>query len=239
MATTFEELYKKVLLRLGSQSGEALLVAKDSVNFAQKVISRVEDFDELIVLDLTNALTVADQSTYHLVDDWGLTRPKDIYSLRYMDGDESRKLIYKPSRMLDEILPYTLTLSTEKPYWYTMRGVEVELIPVPAEAKTVYIHYSQWPLVLVEDADETSYENIDDVIIELGSDMAKLALVDKAEDAEDWTKKDWTNQAKALLSGAALESRTRPDQLRVAQPFRLRPQVHVEYWKYPFIKHNP
>ena len=235
MTTTYEELYKRVLLRLDRQDGEALLAAKEAVNTAHKVIARVIDFDELIVLDTTNAETVADKSTYHLVDDWGLTRPKDIFSMRYMDETESRKLQYKPARSLDSILPYTLTLGTRKPYWYTTRGYNVELIPVPAEDKPVYIHYSQWPLPLSADTDETSYLEVDDVIIELGADIGQVIISKEVRKSEA----DLTDLAKSLLSGATREERTKTDRMMVAQPFRVGLPVHGEYWKHPFVRHNP
>jgi len=232
VSVTFEELYKRVLLRLEKADGKALLAAKEGINSAQKVIVRVQDFDELVVTDTTNALTEASTATYALVDDWGLTRPKDILSLRYMDEGESIKLVYVPPRSMDEVLPYTLTLGERKPYWYTQRGTSVELIPVPDEEKSVYVMYTQWPTPMTDDSAEMDLpDDVDDVMVALGTDIAQSILVNEV--------KDWVARARALLSGSAREEGSRPDRMLIAQPFRVGSKAYGEYWKQPFVKHNP
>lgn len=233
MSVTYKTLWQKVLLYLDSQDGKAHLAAKQAVNDAQKVIVRVEDFDELKVLDTTSADTVASTKTYHLVDDWSLTRPKDILTLRYMDGSSSRKLVYISPRNLDTDLPYPEQLGEQKPYYYTRRGLNVELIPVPNEAKDVYVYYTQWPTVLTSDSDNMDLpDDVEDVVVALGADIAN-AIVDGI------TGIDWLPRARVLLIGAAGEERSKPDQFRVAQPFRSERPVMGEYWKMPFVKRNP
>lgn len=231
--TTYKEFYQKVLFRLDRSDGRALLAAKDAVNDAHKIIARVKDFDDLLVLDTTNALTVADTGSYHLTSDWGLTRPKDIYTLRYMDEANSRKLTYVSPGRLDEVVPYVEIYGTQKPYYYTRRGMEIELIPIPGEAQSVYVYYSQWPLPLSDDGDETSYANaeIDDVIINLAAKMADAALKD--------LDGDWESLANSLLTGAYLESEHRPDRRLVAKPFQAVSPVMGEWWKQPFTTRDP
>lgn len=234
MATTYKELYQKVLLRLESTDGKALLASKESINDAQKVIARVQDFDELKVLDTSNALTVASTKTYHLTDDWGLTRPKDLYYLKYMDEGSSRKLTYVPPRTVAESLPYEEILGEEKPKWYARRGNNIDLIPIPSEAKSIYIYYSQWPTILDSDTDETDYVDIDDVIIALGTEMADAIL-------QGVTGTNWSGRAGALLKGSVMEDAYRPDQDYYAQPFRASRESAPlgEYWKMPFVKKAP
>lgn len=232
MTTTYEELYSRVLLRLDRSDGKALLAAKESINTAQKVIARVQDFDELITTDTANAACVANQANYHVEDDWGLTRPKDILSVRLMDESSSRKLIWKSPRQLDEVIPYPDQIGTMHPEVYTQRGRYVELIPRPDSNYSCYIMHSQWPLTLANDADQTSYEDIDDVIIELGAAIA--------DDILNQRKVNREGLARELLAGATREEMTRPDQIRRARPFQPGgARVVGEYWKQPHWRRNP
>ena len=229
--TTYEELYRRVLLRFDDAEGRTLLAAKEAINTVHKAIARVQDFDELMVLDTTNALTVASTKTYHLVDDWGLTRPKDLFTLRYMDASSSRKLTRLTTRELDEKIPYVESLGEQKPRWYLRRGNSIELIPIPEEAKNVYIYYSQWPLPLSADSDETSYEDLDDTIIALAAEITGAILENIYIDCDI--------RAKAYLNSAIADHRSRPDMTWIARPFSTAPGVTGEPWKDPFIKQYP
>ena len=234
MSTTYKTLYQKVLLRLNSEDGRALLAAKEGVNDAQKVIVRIEDFDELKVLDTSGTpVTVASTKTYHLVDDWSLTRPKDIISLRYMDGTSSRKLEYIAPRRLDKFLPYPEQSGDQRPVGYTRRGLNLELIPVPEEAKSIYVYYTQWPLVLTADADEMQLpDDVEDVVVGLATEIANAIV-------EGVTETNWTPRARAMLAGAVTEEAYKPDHEYIARPFNPRAEPIGEYWKDPFIKRSP
>jgi len=232
LATTFKELYKRVLLRLEVEDGKALLASKEAINNAQKIISRVQDFDELMVLDTTHAATVASTKTYHLVTNFGLTLPKDIYYIKYMDSGNSRKLTYVPPRQVAESLPYEEILGVQIPNWYTRRGNYIDIIPVPSEAKSLYIYYSQWPAVLDADTDLTVFSDIDDTIIALATEIADSIL--KGQPGTNWT-----NRATMLLRGTVGEDMHRPDQTYIAQPFNSSRPILGEYWKQPFVKNNP
>lgn len=229
MATTFGELKRRVLLNLREKTdGGTLLAVEQAINDAHMVIAAVKDFDELMVFDTANAFTTASKKSYHVTTDLLLTRPKDIYSIKYMDGANSRKLIYVPYRELDEKVPYTELTGTGKPSWYTTRGMSIELYRIPDEAKPLYIMYSQWPAALVSDSDETPYTNIDHVIVSLATDIASGAA------------SDWMARAQQLLGIALNEEAARPDRLYVAQPFRPVCIGSVgEYWLSPFVKRQP
>jgi hypothetical protein len=238
MATTYETLYTKVLLRLPQpEQGKSLLAAKEGVNTAQKIIARVQDFDELVTTDTTNAATVASTKTYHLVDDWSLTRPKDILSLRLMDETNSRKLSYYSPRELDEIIPYVEQLGEQRSALYTQRGEYVDLLPIPDDAYDLYVMYSQWPLELSGDTDETSYSEIDDVIIHLATVVAKDILDVTPKN----TRVGYDTLAKELLNLAVKEENSRPDQFRKAKPFNPygERQLFGEWWKHPHIRRDP
>ena len=64
MATTFAEFKRRVMLGIPQVDGETLLTVEEAINIAHKVIACVRDFDDLMVLDTTNALTVASQKLY-------------------------------------------------------------------------------------------------------------------------------------------------------------------------------
>jgi len=226
----YKELYSRVLFRLNSpDEGRALLAAKFAVNDALKVIARVQDFDELKVLDTTNAETVVDQKEYSLTDDLGLTRPKDIYTIRLINGSSSRKLGYKPPREWDEVVPYPEGLGSSTPTVYTRRGGKIELYPIPSDVYPLYVFYSQWPAELVDDNDEPEFEDLDDVIIALGMDIATASL--------EGYSSDWTTRAVEYLSGSVKEDRSRPDREWVARPFNPSGVGWMgEYWKDPFVK---
>lgn len=232
MATTYEELWRKVLLRLDSSEGRAVLFSKEAVNDAHKWVARAKDFDELMVWDTTNAATVIDQEAYHLVDDWALTRPKDVYSIVYYTGDTgSVKLVWKDAQEFDEMYPYPSGGGGSDPEIYTQKGEKVFLQPIPDSVVVCRVYYSQWPLVLVDDDDESSYNDIDDVIIALGYDIAQASLTNIGIT-------DWSKRAATLLSGGIREHSTRPDQRYIANPFRSGRRSVGEYWTNPMVKEN-
>jgi hypothetical protein len=174
---------------------------------------------------------MVDTKLYHLVNDWGLTRPKDLYTLRYMDESNSRKLIYVPVSRLDEILPYTEQFGSRKPKWYTRRGEEIELIPIPNAAKSIYVFYSQWPAILSADDDEPPYSDLDDVIEVLATDIAEGIL--------SGAFGNYIQRARELLGTAVQEDISRPDRALFAQPFQADEPVYGEYWADPFVRRDP
>ena len=232
MSLTYKNLQQKVHLRLNKSDGRAVLAVKEAVNNAQRVLARAHDFDELMVQDITNAFTIASQKTYDWEDDWGLTRPKDVYSIRYMDETNSIKLTYVSPRTLDEYNPYPEGSGVLSPKWYTQRGKDFDLIPVPEEVKALYILYSQWPEDLSGDDDTSPYDdNLEDVIVALSTDIANSILEGGAQ--------DWVQRAQALLGTSRHEEVERPDRVWVARPFQPTIVPYGEYWKDPFVKRNP
>lgn len=231
--TAFSELKRRVLLRLSKSDGRAVLAAEEGINEAMRNIARVRDFDELITLNTTTAFTVQGTKSYDPTTNWGLTRFKDIISIRLMNTDQSRKLIWVPLRELDEIIPYAEQVSEGLSTWYTQRGGSYELIRIPDAAYHLYITHSQWPLTLTTDAQTCSYLNLDDVIVALGAEIA-LAIHSGS------AAQDWVMRAKSLLGMGLTEHTTKPDQIHVARPFRADDgRITDDYWYNPFIKSDP
>lgn len=233
MGTTYAEFKRKVMLNLQPRDdGITLIAVEEAINDAQKVIASIRDFDELMTLDTTHATTVADQKLYHIDTDFSLVRAKDIFSIRLMDGANSRKLEYVPFRSLDERVPYTEITGTGRSKYYAIRGKYVELYPIPDDAYSLYVQHSQWPAVMTADANETEFADIDHVIIALATDMALASL--------EGGSSDWATRAKQLLGMATGEDVTRPDQFHVAQPFMPTRYPPIgSYWLNPWVKRDP
>ncbi len=230
---SYKELYQRVMLRLDVTDGRAFLAAKLAVNDAQKAIARVQEFDELFVDDKTNAKTVAETSEYDPSTDWGLVRLKDIHSLRVIDSMNSAKLIWVSPREIDKVIPYPDLLGSGWPKWYTKKAGKYVLYPTPSDAWDLYILYTQWPLILSDDDDESQLEGIDDVIIDLASEMAEATLTNTSG-------VDWVKRAEMLIRGAAEDREHRPDRTFIAQAFNPKgSQVFsTEPWNDPFVKSN-
>lgn len=235
MTTTYSELIRQTMLKLQPRSdGVTRLAVEQAINDAQRVIASVKDFDELMILDTSNATTTANTSLYNIDNDLGLTRPKDIYSIRLMDEDNSRKLTYVPFRRLDATIPYTTQVGTGRPDWYTIRGRYIELFKIPDDEYSLYVQHSRWPAAAnyANADDATPFLNIDYVIVTLAADMALASL--------EGGQSDWFQRAKSLLGIALSEEETRPDQTLVAQPFNPTYSGPIgEYWNNPWIKRQP
>lgn len=233
MTTSLKVLKQQVFARLQPErvDGTASILVEQAINDAHYYISLVNDFDELIVLDTSSAFTVISQKLYHLVDDLGLERPKDIYTVRYMDEANSRKLDFVPTRELDDRIPYTEISGTGRPKWYTRRGMYIELFRIPDAKKPLYIQHSQWPNLLEKDSDETPYLYLDAVIVSLAVDLALAGLQGGS---------NWVSRARDLLGLSITEEKVRPDVFYQAQPFSARVGGFTgEYWKNPWVKHQP
>jgi len=231
VAVTYKQLYQKVLLRLKTLDGRALLASKESVNNAMRAICRAADFDELKTWDLTHAKTVAHQKNYAIPSRWPLVRLKDILSIKLMDTSNSRKLTYKSPTELDELIPYPQDLGEQRCNWYTQRGNTIELFPIPDAVYTLYIYHTQWPVELSADTDTMSFaDDMDDVIVAIAADMAN-AILDGVSGI------DWSGRAKALLGSSIQEELNRPDRVFQAKPFDAGTVTYTgEYWKQPFVK---
>lgn len=227
MATNRAELRRRVLLRLKDSSGIATIAINDALEDAQSIIAMVKDFDELMVTDSTSCDTVANQQDYVIPDNWALTRCKDIYSIKYMDEDQSRKLVYVPFRELDEKVPYPEQVGYGRPKWYSQRGTTISLFRIPDAAANVTVTHSQWPAPLSNDANTTQFVNLDNVIVALATDIARSVLVGGAD-------VDFFKRAQGYLGVAKRDDDIRPDRFFIAKPFSVVTYPAGEYWLDPF-----
>lgn len=230
MGTTLSELRRKVLMGFTQIGGEDILMAEEAINSACHAIAEVHNFSELVVYDTTNAVTVDGQKRYHLVTDWGLTRPKDIISLVLHDDFNSRKLDHISVQTLDKNIPYPEGYAEGKSEIYTKQGDYVELVRIPDAAYPVYVRYYQWPLVLTTDTSECSYTTIDSTIIALARDIF-IALKSKMP-------LDYIAKARGYVQLAVHNDNSSPDDLPVARGFNTNQKIKYtgEYWNNPLVK---
>ncbi len=209
MGTTRLELRRKVLLGVKDLTGEDILIADEAINQACSSIAKVQDFEELVVFNNMGA-TVDGKRTYTFTT-LTLTRCKDIYSILAHDDYNSQKLVYKTPQWMDTNYPYPEGEPEDIPSLYTIRGVTVELMPIPDAAYPLYIRHSMWPLTLTADTDECSYTNLDGEIIALARDIF-LAY-------RSGLPIDSVSRAKGYLQLAVKDDRSNPDALPVARGF--------------------
>lgn len=232
MAITFQELVRRVMLGFPRITGEEVLIIKQAVNDAIYTLAEMGDFPELFVKDETTAATVADTKSYHLIDDFGLTRPKSIFSILLISNGDSRKLIPKTPTELDLLAPYPENVTTGIPSYYAIRGMYVELYRIPDDAYDLTINYQQWPAELTADSDESPFSHLDQQTIFLAKDIANAYMGGEYV--------DFRQKAKEYLGLGLRNTLDRRDEVMCAKPFEaIQRHITGEYWNNPFVKRNP
>lgn len=157
------------------------------LNWAQKRIARHYSFQELDIL-LTTAATVADIKRYPIesgTNNLGLVRPKDIQTIRLIDGENSRKLARWSTRKFDTKIPRPENYSTGRPSVYIRHGNFLELFRIPDAVYSMSVRYPQWPLDLSAAGQYTDFKDKDQLLVTAGTLETYLALEEYA-DAKVW-----------------------------------------------------
>lgn len=157
------------------------------LNFAQKRIARFYSFHELNQL-ITTAATVDGVKRYPLStgdNNLGLTRPKDIQSIRLIDSENSRTLVRWSPRKFDRYYPRPENYAEARPRIYVRWGNFLEMFRVPNDAYTLWVRYPQWPSDLDSATQVSDFENKDQLLVTAGILETYLALEEYA-DAQVW-----------------------------------------------------
>ena len=171
-----------------AQSGAALedrLI--NYLNWAQKRMARMHNFYELDVT-IETSVTVDGVLTYPMVsgtNNLGLTRPKDIQSIRLIDSENSRHLTRRHYRWFDKAYPYPANYTEQRPSIYVRHGNNLLLFRIPDDEYSLYIRYTQWPADFAAASSTSSFENKDQVLLAAGIMETYLALEEYA-DAKIW-----------------------------------------------------
>lgn len=194
------------------------------LNLAQTRIARLKDWEELQVLDTSSLSTVADNKF--------VTAPTDIrkiYSLRLIDGSNSRKLVRKQQRLFDQKIPYPERYASRRPVFYIYWSGKFEFYPVPDAAYTLHLRYIKWPTALTTGSDVASdLDQKDDALINLAASWG-FASLRNAKDANHF----W-NIYKNIINEAAGEDVEGPDIDRVPDTNDGTP--HGQYYLNPWVQ---
>ena len=162
----------------------------DFLNWGQQRMARFYSFHELNTYTET-AATVASTSRYPLVtgtNNLGLTRPKDISSIRLIDGANSRILTRKSPRWFDKKVPLITNFADARPHIYIRWGNDVEMFRRPDAAYDLYIRYPQWATDLTISSTSTDFENKDQILISVAILEGYLHF-EEYEDAKIWLQR--------------------------------------------------
>ncbi len=197
MASTRDEFVTEICDTVGKRvsaiaiSGATLQTrVRTYLNWAQQRIARFYSFHELNALQ-TSAATVDTIKRYPLVtgtNNLGLTRPKDISSIRLIDDAYSRKITRWSTRKFDAKYPYPAQYTTDRPSIYIRDGNNVEFFKIPNGIYTLHIRYPQWATELITGSQSSDFEDKDQLITTAGVFETYFAL-EEYNDAKIWYSK--------------------------------------------------
>ena len=153
------------------------------LNWAQKRIARFYSFHELNQ-EKTDAATVTDLKTYPMssgTSNLGLTRPKDIATIRLIDSHNSRTLTRWSYRRFDRTFPRPENYTTGRPSIYARWGNNLILYRIANAVYTLSIKYPQWALDLTAASQRSDYDNKDQLLVTAGVMETYLALEEYAD----------------------------------------------------------
>lgn len=186
MAMTRDEFVTEICDVVGKSTSAASLSGavlqsrvRTYLNWAQKRIARIYSFPELNVNKESGCATVTSLKRYPMESgtaNLGLTRVKDVHSIRLIDGENSRTLIRWSQRKFDKWYPRPENYATARPNIYIRWGNSLELFRIPNDAYTLNIRYSQWPQDFSTGSQVSDYLNKDQLITMMGIFETYLAL---------------------------------------------------------------
>lgn len=216
--------------RVDTKLTQARLIA--GLNIAQQRLSRFYDYQEL-----NKDLLATGPFTGNAQNDKFLPLPtgiRSVHSLILQDQGNSRKLIEKPWRMFDRLVPLVEYLATGWPMYYTRFGVDYVMVyPAPLQA---FSYFMRATIVA------TAFTS--------GNLSAVSDFVDKDDILIYWTleyffrtlgRPDLADEYDKMAIGRANEAKAtdenRPDM--DASVDNMRANVSGTYWADPFVKAAP
>ena len=164
---------------LNLQSGANLQVRVQTwINRAQLWLSRKVD---LLNYDLTTA-TVAGQQTYAFP-----STLRRSYTMRLIDGLNSRRLACTMPWEMDRKVPYAPALTQARSWFYIpfKETLTFQLFPIPDNVYGLELRCSLYPNDLVNPTDLSQYTDCDDAIIAYAT-MFAFRWLQETKDAEFW-----------------------------------------------------
>jgi len=195
------------------------------VNWAQGYVADLHTYEEMRKTDTSLTTTASDNSL-----SWP-TRMKDLYSLRLIDGSNSRTLIYVHPRNFDREIPRPATYSEGRPSWYVDYGSTFELFKIPNDTYSMTARFSQYPADLSADASESALLRKDCLIASIATVFGFWSLRE-IEDAAYWG----SELVPPLYEASLTSDHSAEDWTPVARGFgqSYAASVEGEWWKSPF-----
>lgn len=208
------------------QSGVSL---SDRVNIylnrAQIKIARKDDFLQATA----TASTVADQQTYSFPSNF-----RSIYTLRFLDGIDSRKLTCVMPSEMDARIP-DLTVYTSQRSWFYVPYKETmtfQLFPVPPDIYTLELRYSYFPTALTASDQTSDYTNLDDALVAFAT-MYGFQWMQELKDAAYWK----VIGDEIVRDHKLLIAEEYPDWSPYSEGFTTAPRGYTgDYWNNPFVR---
>lgn len=220
---TLTELKTEIKLNLANRSDRDSSLGT-YINWGQLEIAKAHTFREL--RKLTELATVADSKYITLT-----ANPKNIMSLRLIDGTLSRKLRYIPTRKWDKFVPRPESLTTARPDFYTVWSqdgtVKFELYRIPDAVYTVEMRWEAYPTAMTTDSQTSDYENLDECIVSFATSKAFRSL------GNDTKAGEWLGKGRSLLATAIRDDKTLYSDSDVGP---LSMTSLGDYWIDPFIR---
>lgn len=222
------DLQTEVIAGLGNRTDIALTRIVNVLNLAQSKISRFYDFTEMDIYSQASAPQSQTSNDKYLVLPPLL---KTIHTVVLQDSANSRKLVEKPWRMFDDVLPLPEYYARGWPQIYTRWGSVLTWYPLPLSAYTIVLRYTSWPTPFNANflTQSSDFDNKDDIILSLTfayffRTLGRFDLADRYE-----------SQAHRDLQDAVKREDTRPD-MNVSNDIAQRVSgMATPYWANAFV----
>jgi len=114
---------------------------------------------------------------------------RQVRSVRYINGTDSKLLLYQDVDDFDEQHPYPEGDDEGVPEMWTRRGSKIELYPIPGsdeDGNSLYLTGTKWPTAFSGDSDTSDLERTLDAAIVYEAAAMCFELLQEVEDAAYW-----------------------------------------------------
>ena len=192
------------------------------INWGQKFVARQGTFREMIYED-TSMSTTSGFKSYPYP-----TRLKELFSMRLLDGANSRKLELYTVRRFDRDVPYPEQFSTGRPIYYIDKGPNFDLNRIPDAAYHLNLVYARFPVDLSGNSDTSMLVDKDDLILAAAT-MFALITIRAKDEAQAWGQ-TFNFLWDSVISGEVKKVDWLPEMVKT-QPV----SFLGEYWKNPAV----
>lgn len=230
MASTLSTLKTQLRAAMGGRTDKNAYLAT-WLNLAQERIARYYDFPELRA-QITTFATVDGTKTYDLTSDIA-TNCKTILAVKKQTGTADRT-VHVRYDWFDMWVPYPEGDSEGEPMWWWMADrTTIGFYPIPDDAYTLTIRYTNWSSDLVAETDTTTFLHMDDVIVA----AAMVEFYNSIQEYRD--SREWEATFDKRIKEAGSDANFQPGEVIVLGQFRpaaARPNMGLGPWEDPWYR---